>query len=293
MTSPSDWTGVDPGAVDRTRAAAGATRDASRGSGFEPPLPSRYDFALALIEEAAQLALEYSARLGTLAVHSKGVQDMATEADLAVEQLIRGRIEEQFPEDAFLGEETGHTQLDRARGVWVVDPIDGTQPFISGLLSWCISIAYVLDGDVAFGLVNSPATGELFTGGTWFAAQLNGAPIAPHPGSNLTDGLTYLGASPRVGPEQVVPVLDRLLRAGGMFVRGGSGALGLCDVACGRLLGYVEAHINSWDCLGAVAVLRASGCRVNDYLAGDALLAGNRIVAGPPAVYDQLAALLG
>lgn len=141
--------------------------------------------------------------------------------------------------------------------------------------------------------VKNPATGELFTGGTWFAAQLNGAPIAPHPGSSLTDGLTYLGASPRVRPEQVVPVLDRLLRAGGMFVRGGSGALGLCDVACGRLLGYVEAHINSWDCLGAVAVLRASGCRVNDYLAGDALLSGNRIVAGPPAVYDQLAALLG
>jgi myo-inositol-1(or 4)-monophosphatase len=78
-----------------------------------------------------------------------------------------------------------------------------------------------------------------------------------------------------------------------MFVRGGSGALGLCDVACGRLIGYVEPHINSWDCLGAVAVLEAAGFRVNDFLAGDALLKGNQIVAGPPAVYDQLVALLG
>ncbi len=77
-----------------------------------------------------------------------------------------------------------------------------------------------------------------------------------------------------------------------MFVRGGSGALGLCDVACGRLIGYVEPHINSWDCLGAVAVLEAAGCLVNDFLVGDALLKGNRIVAGPPAVYDQLLALL-
>ena len=68
--------------------------------------------------------------------------------------------------------------------------------------------------------------------------------------------------------------------------------MGLCDVVCGRLIGYVEPHINSWDCLGAVAVLEAAGCVVNDFLAGDALLKGNRIVAGPPAVYDQLVALL-
>ena len=76
--------------------------------------------------------------------------------------------------------------------------------------------------------------------------------------------------------------MDRLLRAGGMFLRNGSGALGLCHVACGRLLGYVEPHINSWDCLGAVGVLNAAGARVSDFLAGDGLLRGNPIVAGPP-----------
>jgi myo-inositol-1(or 4)-monophosphatase len=68
--------------------------------------------------------------------------------------------------------------------------------------------------------------------------------------------------------------------------------LGLCDVACGRLVGYVEPHINSWDCLGAIAVLHAAGCQVNDFLSGDALRKGNPIVAGPPAVYRELAALL-
>jgi myo-inositol-1(or 4)-monophosphatase len=109
----------------------------------------------------------------------------------------------------------------------------------------------------------------------------------------VTDGLVYLGASPRVSADQVVPILDRLLRAGGMFVRNGSGALGLCDVACGRLVGYVEPHINAWDCLGAVGVLQAAGCRVTDYLTGDALLAGDKIAAGPPAVFDELVTILG
>lgn len=245
-----------------------------------------------LIQEAGRLALGYFKRFDTLAIHSKGVQDMASEADLAVEELIRRRLAEEFPNDGFLGEETGQTTLDNSEGIWVVDPIDGTQPFVSGIPTWCVSIAYVLDGAVQFGLVLNPAADELFAGGTWFPATRNGTLIRPHPGRRLTDGLTYLGASPRVRADQVVPVLDRLMRAGGMFVRGGSGALGLCDVACGRLLGYVEPHINSWDCLGAVAVLQAAGCSVNDFLAGDALIEGNRIVAGPPAVFDELCGLL-
>ncbi len=109
----------------------------------------------------------------------------------------------------------------------------------------------------------------------------------------MTEGLTYLGCSPRVTADQVVPVLDRLLRAGGMYVRNGSGALGLCDVACGRLLGFVEPHINSWDCLGAIGVLQAAGVQVSDYLSGDALLRGNPLVAGPAPVFAALTAILG
>lgn len=252
----------------------------------------RYEYALELIRDAGRLALQYSERIETLEVHTKGIQDMATEADLAVEQLIRGRLAGAFPVDDFLGEETTPSVSDSSRGIWVVDPIDGTQPFINGLRSWCVSVAYVRDARVQFGLVFNPAADELFAGSRSLGASCNGHAIFPSAATTLSEGLTYLGASPRVGPEQVVPVLDRLLRANGMFVRGGSGALGLCDVACGRLLGYVEAHVNSWDCLGAIGVLEGAGCRVSDFLSGDALLRGNRIVAGPPAVYDQLERLL-
>jgi myo-inositol-1(or 4)-monophosphatase len=253
----------------------------------------RFAFAADLIAEAGAVALEYFGRVSSLAVNSKGLQDVVTEADVAVENLIKGRLADEYPRDAFLGEETGHADFPGSTGIWVVDPIDGTQPFVSGLATWCISVAYVRDGAVVFGLVFNPVAAELFTGGVSIRAELNGRPITPHPGAAVTDGLTYLGCSPRVGADQVVPVLDRLLRAGGMFLRNGSGALGLCDVACGRLLGYVEPHINSWDCLGAVAVLNSAGARVSDVLAGDGLLRGNPIVAGPPAAYDQLVDVLG
>lgn len=259
----------------------------------DPDLARRYEFASGLIEDAGRLALDYFRRVASLTIHSKGLQDMASEADLAVEAMIRDRLRDRFPDDSFLGEESGLDRAPGSPGIWVVDPIDGTQPFVCGLPSWCVSIAYVQGDELSFGFVNNPAAHELFTGALWQAASRNNEEIHPHGGTSVADGLTYLGASPRVGPEQVVPVLDRLMRAGGMFVRGGSGALGLCDVACGRLVGYVEPHINSWDCLGAIAVLRAAGCSVSDYLTGDALLKGNRIVAGPPAVFDELDAILG
>jgi myo-inositol-1(or 4)-monophosphatase len=78
-----------------------------------------------------------------------------------------------------------------------------------------------------------------------------------------------------------------------MFVRSGSGALGLCDVACGRLIGYVEAHIYPWDCLGAIGVCRSAGALVSDYVSEHSLLHGGPIVAGSPQVYDELVAVLG
>src|SRR4029450_1911560 len=122
----------------------------------------RFDFAQQLIVEAGDLALQYFANVTELSIISKGAQDMVSEADLAVEALIRERLMTAYPSDAYLGEETGHASGTGDSGIWVVDPIDGTQPFLSGLSSWCISIAYVRSNDVLLGMVNNPAAGQLF-----------------------------------------------------------------------------------------------------------------------------------
>jgi myo-inositol-1(or 4)-monophosphatase len=256
-------------------------------------IQARYEAGRELVRAAGDRAATYFARLDDLRVRAKGVQDVVTQADVEVELLLARGIAERFPDDAFLGEETGASGLAGAHGVWVVDPIDGTQPFVTGMASWCVSIAYVQDGVLQFGFVNNPPLGELFEGGRGRPATLNGRSIAPHPGRALTDGIVAVGYAPRIPVEQILPVLERLLRSGGVYYRNGSGALMLCYAACGRLLGYIEPHLNSWDCLGALAVAQAAGARTNDYLTGDALLTGNRIVAGPPAVYDALDAILG
>lgn len=255
-----------------------------------PALQERFEFASALIEEAGALALGYFHRLDTLEIKSKGIQDVASEADVATELLIRDRLRQRFPEDGFLGEETGRGEVEAVDAIWVVDPIDGTQPFVSGMSSWCISIALVVDHQLELGLVTSPARGELFAGRRGERATLNGRPISVSGATRLDQGIVAVGYSPRVRPAQFLPLFGRLLDQGAMFYRDGSGALSLCYVACGRLIGYVEPHINSWDCLGAMAVIEAAGGRCSDFLAAGGLWNGNHLIAGPTALYPALEA---
>ena len=152
-------------------------------------IDERFKFASGLIQEAGDLALDYFGRLETLRVLSKGPQDMATEADLNTELLIRDALKLRFPEDAFLGEETGRTKFASGQGIWVVDPIDGTQPFISGLTGWCVSIAFLLNGTLE---------------SDWFVVQPeeNRSPDAALPKQRVFVAPDPAGPLPRVYPKE-------------------------------------------------------------------------------------------
>lgn len=254
-------------------------------------LAGRFHFGLDLIRDAGNLAHGYFKSRDSLTIKSKGLQDVVSEADLNTELLIKDRLGRAFPMDAFLGEETGITAFGEDQGIWVVDPIDGTQPFVSGMSSWCVSIAFVQGNDLKFGMVYAPKRDELFAGGVGFPATLNGRPVDSHPGRSITEGICGVGYSTRLAPDEFLPLFARFLKRGGMFYRDGSGALTLCYVAAGRLLGYVEPHINSWDCLGAIAVIRAAGLETSDFLANDGLRKGNRLIAGNASVYAELEAV--
>ena len=248
----------------------------------------RFTLALDVIREAGSLASGYFHNLTSLTVKNKGPQDVVSEADVNTELLIKKRIFDAFPGDAFLGEETGVTDFAPGQGIWVVDPIDGTQPFISGMSNWCVSIAFVQDSKVQFGLVYAPERGELFSGGVGIPATLNGNPMPRHPAKSIREGITGTGFNTRLPLQSFLRPFEALLAEGGMFYRDGSGALNLSYVAAGRLIGYIEPHINSWDCCGAIGVIEAAGLRVNDFLAGDGLTKGNPIIAGVPEVYEDL-----
>ncbi len=258
----------------------------------EAELARRFDVATAVAREAGQLALGHFRNRTALEIESKGHQDWVSRADREVEVLIRRRLMEAFPGDAFLGEEDGLTGAPGGDGgTWAVDPIDGTSCFLTGIPTWCVSIAFAVGGEVEIGVINAPVTDELFSARRGGAAHLNGAPMQASPASSLEHGSVGVGISNRVTPDAVLAFIDSLVRGGGLYFRNGSGALMLAYVAAGRLLGYYEPHMNAWDCLGGVALVRAAGGTTNDVLAGDGLMSGSPVLAGGKGVFAALTEL--
>jgi len=252
------------------------------------PIKERFEIAKSIIVEAGGLAMEYFGKLSTLTVKTKGLHDLVSEADVNTEKFIRESLNKRFPADAFFGEESGPCAFETNQGVWVVDPIDGTQPFLLGIPNWCISIAYVEANQLQFGLIYAPSLNELFAGGIGIKATLNGLPIHPSKDTDLRAGLVSIGFSPRTSQAFLFASLKKLFEAKGMYVRNGSGALSLAYVACGRFLGHIEPHMHSWDCLGGLAIIEAAGGKTNQFEVSKAIPKGTQVVATAPKLYDQL-----
>ena len=247
--------------------------------------------ACAVAREAGALALRRFRGRDRLAIERKGPQDLVSEADREVEALIRGRLATLFPADGFLGEEGGHAPAGAA--TWVVDPIDGTWCFVNGIASWCVSLARVRERRIELGVIYDPCAGELFAARAGGGATLDGTPIRVAEARTLADGTVSVGFSHRSRPAEVAPIFGRLLAAGGMYHRHGSGALGLAWTACGRLIGYIEPHMNSWDALAGLLLVEEAGGRVAEFLGGDGLVRGNRVLAAAPAIFPLLEELAG
>ncbi len=245
------------------------------------------DHGLALAQEAAGIALDFFRRREELLVQAKGPQDMVSEADQAVERFIRRGLAEHFPEDAIHGEEYGRTE-GRSGFAWVMDPIDGTANFVSGIPSWCVVLACVHDGTVVLGIIVDPNSKELFTAIKGQGAWLNGKAMQVSKSSSITQGTLGLGFCNRITPETLLEFLDPFIKAGGMFYRNASGALMLAYVAAGRLIGYHEGHMNPWDCLAGLLMIEEAGGRTWPYNTEKMLTHGEAILASAPAVFEAL-----
>jgi myo-inositol-1(or 4)-monophosphatase len=248
--------------------------------------------ACAVAREAGALALAYFRSRDSLTIERKGPQDIVSIADRAVEDRIRQRLAELFPGEGVLGEEAG-LEGSSDGAVWVVDPIDGTWCFLNGIDSWCVSLAFVRGGTIEAGVIYHPCTGELFAARRGGGATLDGRPMHVSDARSLGEGTVSVGYMVRSPRHLVLGMLSRLVEAGGIYHRHGSGSLGLAWTAAGRLIGYVEPHMYAWDALGGLLLIREAGGFTNDFLSGDGLLKGNPVVAGPPQLRRALETVAG
>lgn len=250
---------------------------------------ARMEFARDLAKRAGELGMEYFRRLDTLTIESKGHQDMVSEADRDVETFIRAALAREYPDDAIVGEE--HAPKPGTSGYsWVIDPIDGTANFVRGIPAWCVVIAGFRDGVTDVGVIHEPSVGESFYGRRGGGAFLNGKPIKASKAMSLTEGSLGTGFSNRAEARNVVGLIAELIDQGGVYYRNASGALMLAYVAAGRLLGYIEQHMNAWDCLAGMLLIEEAGGKVAPHPA-DVLTKGTPVIVAGKGLYDKVEAL--
>ncbi|KAB1083916.1 inositol monophosphatase [Neorhizobium galegae] len=255
----------------------------------EREIRDRHALAEEIALAAGKVAFDYFSKRETLVIETKGdPQDVVSIADREVENLIRDRVSQGFAEDGFLGEEYG--LVGGSSGyTWVVDPIDGTSPFVSGMPNWCVSIAVVHDKVPVVGVIYVPCHDELYSASSGQGATLNGKPLSLDPKKTIRNALTGIGANHHVTPASVGKIVSDLLGAGGNFVRLGSGTLMLAYVAAGRLVGYYEPYMHAWDCLGGYCIVKeAGGWHLPFPAEGERLTRGAPVLAAGPGAIEDL-----
>lgn len=239
-------------------------------------------FIKSTIRKAGKLARKYQKNLVSLAVEQKSEKDLVSEADRAVEQLIRKRIEKKFPTHSIVGEEFEAKEGDSHR--WWIDPIDGTVSFLYGQLHYCVSIAYEENGILKAAAVYAPATDRLFYAEAGKGAQLNGRPISCRKCLDPKKALLTTGfACVRSGLERNnVGVFSAIIPQILATRRFGSAALDLCYTACGEVDGFWEMNLSTYDIAAGILIAREAGAKVCDFSGGNKGLPKEIVAAHPP-----------
>jgi myo-inositol-1(or 4)-monophosphatase len=251
-------------------------------------ISSRLDLAAGVAREAGALALSYFKDRERLVVETKAnPQDVVSIADQEIERLIRSRVAARYSGDGFLGEEDGLVPGESGF-TWVVDPIDGTSPFLNGMPNWCVSIAVVHDGRPVIGVIDAPLLEEHYAGATGRGAFLNEVRLVVDPARTLRDMPVGFGANHHAAPDVVGAFIAALHAEGGMFLRLGSGALMIAYVAAGRLAGYFEPYMHAWDCLAGYCLVSEAGGWHLPFPQGSGLTRGNQVLAVAPGAREDL-----
>jgi myo-inositol-1(or 4)-monophosphatase len=222
------------------------------------------------VREAGALAL--SLFRTELKNWTKGASSPVSEADIAVNDLIAGKLRSATPDYGWLSEESAddETRLEKHL-VWIVDPIDGTRGYLAGREDWCVSVALVEDAEPVLAAVFAPASDEFFFAMRGRGATRNGLPVC------ATSG-TELDFSRIAGPKPLVERLNRQFGDITLHPRIGSLALRLCRVAHGRLdAAFAGGQSRDWDLAAANLIVQEANGNMTA-LSGDTILYNRREV---------------
>jgi myo-inositol-1(or 4)-monophosphatase len=228
------------------------------------------------------------------------MHDLVTEVDKGAERMIRNLIGTHFPHHSFLGEEgvepgpeastKALQEVSDAEYLWIVDPIDGTTNYVHGFPFYSVSIALAYRGQVIVGVVYDPARDELFVAERGKGAYVHGRVMQVSTEATLSQSLIATGfpadhlvALPAnlKGVQALAPKVRNLRVAG-------SAALHLAYVAAGRLSGFWEYNLNSWDIAAGSLLIEEAGGRMSNVNGERYHLGVRNVTASNGLIHDEL-----
>jgi myo-inositol-1(or 4)-monophosphatase len=221
------------------------------------------------------------------------ISNLVTEVDKKSESKIIEIIKADFPEHNILSEEIG--ALETSSDIkWVIDPIDGTINYAHKIPICCVSIGIEKAGEIIYGLVYNPMSGELFYAEKGKGAFLNDEKISVTKENNLKKSLLVTGF-PYVSskcPYKPVESFSRFLNMDIPIRRLGSAALDLCWTALGRFDGFWEYNLNPWDVAAGYLIMTEAGGKVTDFKGGKFSIYEKEILATNGLIHEDMLKVL-
>ncbi len=219
-------------------------------------------------------------------IESKADSSPVTAADRAAERAMRALIGEQRPDDGIYGEEFANHGLDRDY-VWVLDPIDGTRSFITGIPLFTTLIALLHRGRPVLGIIDQPVTGDRWCGVSGARTLLNGRPVQTRPCTSLERATMFTYGIEAYEMTDGAPLRRLAERAGTRRFNADGYAYGLlaagfADIVC-------ENDLKPFDFLALVPVVEGAGGVITDWQGAPLSLesAGRVLACGDPALHEQ------
>jgi histidinol-phosphatase len=252
--------------TDTSTTNYGAEWSASHRRGTDAELRGWLDVALAACDEADRVARAHFRR--DLEITTKPDRSLVTQADTAIERMLRDHLLDAFPDHGLVGEEYG-TEAGDASVRWYIDPIDGTHNFIRGVPLFGTLLAVERDGELQAAVMSAPALDERWwawrAGGAW-ARNRGQAPRRVHASgvTRMDDAQVLYGSGRDIAASGRAPGFDALLRAV-WRERGFGDFWGYALVAEGAAEAMIEVELSAWDAAAPMLIVEEAGGRATDF----------------------------
>ena len=250
------------------------------------PYRTLLDSAHALADLSGQVIRPYFRR--AMAIDNKAAQgfDPVTAADRGAERAIRDALAKRHPEHGILGEEYG-AQTSRSPYTWVIDPIDGTKAFITGMPLWGTLIGLTHDGRATLGLMDQPFTRERVWAGPdasfWRLPGARAKRIATRPCPRLADAILST-TSPDLFTKTERVIFEKV-KAQVRLTRFGGDCYAYCLLAAGHIDLVVEAGLKAYDVMALIPIIERAGGRITTWDGGRPEGGGRIVAAGDPSLH--------